>query len=138
MGGINWGRVFLGGLLCALVDVGLGATLGSLLWRAEILAAIKTLGRPLPTPELVATLFASISVLGVLTIWLYAAVRPRYGPGPRTAAIAGFALWLVASVVDAFWVSVGVLPLRLTAKLVGAHLVIRVAAAVVGAWPYKE
>lgn len=27
-------------------------------------------------------------------IFFYAAVRPRFGPGPRTAVIVAFALWL--------------------------------------------
>ena len=31
-------------------------------------------------------------VLGVFTMWLYAGIRPRFGPGPRTAALAGFAV----------------------------------------------
>jgi hypothetical protein len=30
-------------------------------------------------------------------MWLYAAIRPRYGPGPKTAAVAGFALWFIGS-----------------------------------------
>jgi len=47
-------------------------------------------------------------------------------------------MWLIASVVDAFWASLGLFPIRLIAQLVGAHLVIRVVAAVVAAWLYKE
>lgn len=77
-------------------------------------------------------------MLGIRTTWLQAAIGPRYGPGPKTAAIAGRAMWLIASVVDAFWASLGLFPIRLIAKLVGAHLVIRVVAAVVAAWLYKE
>ena len=28
-------------------------------------------------------------VLGLVTVWLYAAIRPRFGAGPKTAIIAG-------------------------------------------------
>jgi hypothetical protein len=30
---------------------------------------------------------------GIALIWLYVAVRPRFGPGARTAALTGFAFW---------------------------------------------
>src|SRR5437667_4515115 len=35
-------------------------------------------------------------VLGVLLVWLYAAIRPRFGPGPKTSLIAGLVLWFLA------------------------------------------
>jgi hypothetical protein len=34
-------------------------------------------------------------LIGIFAIWLYAAIRPRHGPGPKTAVCAG------ASAVDA-------------------------------------
>jgi len=38
-------------------------------------------------------------VLGLLTglaaIWLYAAIRPRFGAGAKTAFIAGMAVWFI-------------------------------------------
>jgi hypothetical protein len=36
--------------------------------------------------------------LGLIGVFLYAAIRPRYGPGPRTALIAALVLWLAAFV----------------------------------------
>jgi hypothetical protein len=39
------------------------------------------------------------NVLGLLTgiaaIWLYAAIRPRFGAGAKTAIIAGLAVWFI-------------------------------------------
>jgi len=35
----------------------------------------------------------------VLLVWLYAAIRPRFGPGPATAAKAGVAAWFVGSLL---------------------------------------
>src|SRR2546422_4874519 len=32
-------------------------------------------------------------LFGIFLIWLYAAIRPRFGAGPRTAVLAGFAIW---------------------------------------------
>ena len=77
-------------------------------------------------------------MLGISTMWLYAAIRPRYGSGPRTAAVAGFALWFYGGVVDAFWAAMGAVPLGALVGPVAANLPIALVAAVVGAWPYKE
>jgi hypothetical protein len=35
-------------------------------------------------------------VTGVLTVWLYAAIRPRFGPGPTTAICAGLIVWALS------------------------------------------
>src|SRR2546428_12370228 len=32
-------------------------------------------------------------LFGIFLIWLCAAIRPRFGAGPRTAVLAGFAIW---------------------------------------------
>jgi hypothetical protein len=32
-------------------------------------------------------------VMGILTVWLYAAIRPRFGAGPSTAIGAGLVVW---------------------------------------------
>ena len=77
-------------------------------------------------------------MLGISTMWLYAAIRPRYGPGPKTAVVAGFALWFFGSWVDAVWAALGAVPLRALVGPVAASLPIVLVAAVVGAWPYKE
>jgi hypothetical protein len=38
-------------------------------------------------------------VYGILCVWLYAGIRPRFGPGPGTAAKAGFVAWLLAGLL---------------------------------------
>jgi hypothetical protein len=58
---------------------------------------------------------------GVWVMWLYTILRPRYGVGPRTAALAGLSLWLVGALAAASWTSLGFLPANLlvVAALVG-------------------
>jgi len=34
-------------------------------------------------------------VAGIIITWTYAAMRPRFGPGPKTALLAGLVIWLV-------------------------------------------
>ena len=137
MGKLNWGRVFLGGLLWWMMTNVL-AGLGLFIVGEQWAAAMKTLGRPFLPPGFRAIWIAGTFVLGIVTIWLYHAVRPRYGPGPKTAALVGFAVWLILSLADAIWASMVGVPTALVAKGVGVYLVIIPVATVVGAWPYKE
>jgi hypothetical protein len=79
-------------------------------------------------------------LVGFLAIWLYAAIRPRYGAGPGTAALAGVAAGLLFGIFpDIGWG----LTLRFIAGRVWAadgvvSLVAIVIATVLGAWVYKE
>jgi hypothetical protein len=148
MGKINWGRVVLCGFLTGVVWGVLYAIALPLVGR-DFLAALPgghdipaTLpgGHHIPgtTPSLRAIVMIMPLALGIWTMWLYAAIRPRYGPGPKTAAVAGFALWFIGSGVDAVWAAFGAVPLGVLVGPVAANLPITLVAAVVGAWPYKE
>jgi len=77
-------------------------------------------------------------VLGIWAVWLYAAIRPRYGPGPKTAAYAGVALWFICALADAAWASMVPIPIGLLATIVAVYLPVIVVATVAGAWLYKE
>ena len=87
--------------------------------------------------------FAWINVLilvGIclLMMWLYAALRSRYGAGPRTALITALFLWLFALLIWANFVNLGVFPL----KIVGLSLLFNLfeipGAVIVGSAVYKE
>jgi hypothetical protein len=78
-------------------------------------------------------------VLGLVLVWLYAAIRPRFGPGPRTAAIAGVLVWFL----DYFCGAVGFGALGLFSTqpiLIGLvwGLVELIVAALVGGRLYSE
>ena len=138
MGKINWGRVFLCGLLTGAVWGALATPLMLLVGR-DFLAAVP-IGNPLSPFRLglMAFFAASWFVMGIWTMWLYAAIRPRYGPGPKTAAIAGLALWVIGTAADIVWASFGVIPPAVLVAPLIAALPAIIVAAVVGAWPYKE
>ncbi len=99
-------------------------------------AAVEAAGRPTfpPLPWILHL------AMGIWTMWLYAALRPRYGPGPKTAAIAGFALWVIAALVEVNWVSfhLAPIPLGALAAPLAAGLPTAILAAVAGAWPYDQ
>jgi heme A synthase len=78
-------------------------------------------------------------LVGILAVWVYAAVRPRFGAGPKTALRTGLMLWLLVYVQA----TVGIAPLELfPARLMLLGLPISlveiVLATLAGAWLYKE
>ena len=142
MGKINWSRVFLGGLAWWVVfNLLLGAAM-FLYMRPEMTAAWKALGlefSQLRTPGFVVFWLVLTYVGGVMAIWLYAAIRPRYGPGPKTAVGAGLAFWLVGNFAhNIFFGLAGVFSMGFVTINMATNLVLIVAATVVGAWVYKE
>ena len=140
MGKINWGRVFLCGLLTGVV-AGVLATILVILVGRGFQEAVQAAGGPSLPPTIAGLLaFCILAYLvpGISTMWLYAAIRPRYGPGPKTAAVAGVAWWVIRSWADAVWAWLGVIPpVEFVANVAGTLPVI-ILAAVVGAWLYKE
>ena len=135
MGKINWARVFLCGIVAGLVGYLLQVSFFVyVLPETELRAVVEATGRPISGP-----LHAGLHVAaGIWSMWLYAAIRPRYGPGPKTATVAGLSLWIIASVIDGVWASVGLIPLRALAVPLAVTLPICVVATLAGAWFYKE
>lgn len=142
MGKINWRRVVLCGMLTGVVWGVLYAMALPLVLveRHEIPPSlpVTTLDEPGSSAGLRAIVLIMPLVLGVSTMSLYAAIRPRYGPGPKTAAMAGFAVWFLASWVDATWAVFKAVRLRAFVEPAVVSLPIVLVAAVVGAWLYKE
>jgi hypothetical protein len=48
-------------------------------------------------------------LLGIILVWLYAAVRPRFGPGLRTAALVAVVVWVISSVFHLDYLLTGML-----------------------------
>jgi len=106
---------------------------------AQMEASLAALNLPSVGGEAIAVFTVGAFVLGLLLIWLYAAIRPRFGPGPKTAIIAALVLWLTAWA----WPSLGqglmgVFPGKLLAVAVAWGFAEVILAALAGAWFYKE
>jgi len=89
MGNINITRMLLGGLFAGLVICFGEYVLGWLILGEQWAEVLTEAG----TGELGGGQIGSFAVVGLLygiaLIWIYAAIRPRFGPGPRTAIVAG-------------------------------------------------
>jgi len=140
MSKINWARVFLGGLLAALIINVFEFVTNGVFLAAEWKAMMNALGRTEPPSGSGAVIFLIWGFLsGIAAIWLYAAARPRFGPGVKTAVLTGCAFWVLTTVLrtidDA---GVGLYPPRLLVILVLVCLLQSVVASVAGARVYKE
>jgi hypothetical protein len=76
--------------------------------------------------------------LGIALVWTYAAIRPRFGPGPRTAVFASILFWLLAFIFYSGYRQMGMMSTGLwwTFALIG--LVNFVIASQAGAALYSE
>jgi hypothetical protein len=139
MGKINAGRVILGGLLAGLV-INIGEfLLNGVILRNDWDAAMRSLGRQPIGTQAIAVFIALGFVVGIVTVWVYAAIRPRLGAGPKTAICAGLTVWALSSLYSAVGqLPLGIVPTRLILIVAVWELVQTPIAAVAGAWLYKE
>lgn len=144
MSKIHMGRVVVGGLVAGLV-----MNVSEFLLHGVVLAADgqklmedwNRLGLNVqPDPTMLAWLIAITFALGILAVWTYAAIRPRFGPGPSTAICAGLAVWAMSYLYAGVYVYAGIviLPAKLTWLPVGWSLIELPLATLAGAWLYKE
>jgi len=139
MGKICYSRVLLGGLLAGVV-VNLFEFLHNLVMKAQWEAAVKPLGlsMQLSTGGIVFYIVLCF-VIGIAIVWFYAAARPRFGPGAKTAALTGLAFGIICyAIPNVGWGAFTKLPWGLTTIAIVWSLVETVVASLLGAWPYKE
>src|SRR5580658_10284694 len=96
MGKINVGRLILGGIVAGiaidLVDYFVDGV-----WLAPRWAdGMAMLGRTGFSPVQVIWFNVIGFLTGIVAIWVYVAIRPRFGPGIKTAVYAGLAVWLLS------------------------------------------
>ena len=133
MEGINWRRVFMCGSGADLAWSFLSLPI-LILFGGEIIDAVP---RPVVTVGRIGSFTLNV-VAGIWAVWLYAAIRPRYGGGLKTAAIAGFSWWLIATIASWQWVDLGFIPSRNLVGLIIASLPTLIAVTMVGAWSYQK
>ena len=132
----NWTCVILGGLLAGFVINAGELTLHRVILHKGWTAAFAALGK---RPTGWAMMIPFNFLVGVFVVWLYARLRPRYGPGPRTAARAGLAIWMVFWVIPIMaWVPLELFPNQLLFLTIAGGAINANLAALLGAWAYKR
>lgn len=139
MGKINWARVLAGGLLAGFIINAAEAFTNGVVLGHDWEEAMKALGRQPMGPSVYAMFIIGGFVAGISAVWLYAVARPRFGPGPKTAACTGFAFWVIGYALPTLgqW-AFNLFPGRLLIIGALAGLVEIILASLAGAWLYKE
>jgi hypothetical protein len=138
---INTGKVVAGGLLAGLVLNVLDVTENMTVFAAENEAMLKrlNLNPAIATDFSYAVPWIVVDfVMGLLVVFTYAGLRPRFGPGPKTAVIAGSILWLAVTSVLTGFASMGVFTESMVIKGSLFAIVNVAIGSVVGAWVYTE
>jgi len=141
MGQINWGRVLLGGVAAGLV-INVGESVLNLVVFADQMQVMQEeMGLEQP-----GSLWMVVYILlglagGMIATCLYAAMRPRFGAGPRTALMAGGTVWFLAW----FWPMITMAPFFAPYFALSAYVMAVIytfievqVAALVGGWLYRE
>jgi hypothetical protein len=138
MGKINWPRMILGGVVAGLILNLFEFILNGVILAEDMNAAISALGRHLGGPELL--MFTTWAFLvGIFAVWLYAAIRPRYGAGPKTALAAAAAVWFLGYLLaDVTPLALKLFPTRVMVIGLAVGLVEVIVGTLVGAWLYRE
>lgn len=137
--GINVGKVLIGGLLCGLV-INISETILNLaVVSGDMTEALKARNLPDIGGGAIGGFVAFAFLLGIGIVWLYAAIRPRFGAGVKTAIIAALVAWLFAYAYPSFGMMfMGFFPMGLTIFTLVWGLVEVILGAIAGAWVYSE
>ena len=139
MGNINVSRVVLGGLAAGLLINISEFVLNAIVLADDMNAAMAALNRPPVDNGMVLWFVVLAFGIGLMTVWVYAAVRPRFGPGVRTAICASLVIWGLAYLYpNLFIVIIGLFPTKLMMIATVWGLAELLVAGVAGAWIYTE
>ena len=139
MNKINMGRVVLGGLVAGLV-ISAGNFLLNRVWLRDAMnTELARLHVSEPGSDFIAKVVVATLILGIAIVYLYAAIRPRFGAGVKTAICAGLMAWFFVFLYTGVIFSMALgMPMGLTVKRTVWGLIEYAIGAVAGAWLYKE
>jgi hypothetical protein len=139
MGGINVTRWFAGGIAAGVVVWAL-EWLASIFYMDDAQAALEAanLTMDMTSGTWILTVVLSL-IIGLALVFFYAAARPRFGPGPKTAATVAVVLWFASYLVSLLgYHMIGLYPTSMLALWGLVGLIELIVAAMVGGWVYRE
>ena len=139
MGQVNTGRVLLGGLVAGLIiNVGEYLLNGVMLVDYYVDIA-QRLGVPQMSNATIGIYVLLAFLIGLAGVWLYAAARPRLGPGVATALKIALVVWFFVYVMQfaGYW-GLGLMDTRLVMTCVAWGLIEMALGITTGAWVYRE
>lgn len=139
---INTKKVLIGGIAAGVVInvidfISNTYVLGSRM-KAESDAFKPGMSDQMMTGSAIAGYIVTDFVLGILLVWTYAAIRPRFGPGIKTAFYAAILFWLLVSISVSGYMHMGMMSAGLWWSFAFIGLVNFLLSAWVGARLYSE
>lgn len=139
MKGINFGRVLLGGLVAGAVLNFFEFLLNGVVLRSQMEADFKRMNLTPPGAGFMAYAVVGTFIFGIVAVLLYAIIRTRVGPGPRTAILTAIILWfclyVYAGVINMMLINV---PWNVILMIMGWGVVEYSLGLLAGASLYKE
>ncbi|MDQ6718421.1 MAG: hypothetical protein M3Z17_08765 [Gemmatimonadota bacterium] len=139
---INWSKVLMGGLIAGVVLIAIDLVVQTYLLGPKSVAELDAfkpgLGSSMTQGNGLVIYIVLDAIFGVLLVWLYAAIRPRFGPGAATAVKAAVAAWIVQCIAYYGWLQMGMFSAGLWWSFAIAGLVGLVLASCAGARFYSE
>ena len=140
--GINMGRVLGGGLLAGavmnFVDFLVNGVWLAQRWETEATALNPRLMDPAMANTSMMGWIVTDFLFGILIVWSYAAMRPRFGPGAGTAVKAALLVWTVSHIAYFSFAFLGLYSTNLMLLVSGGGLVAALAGGYAGCSIYKE
>jgi hypothetical protein len=141
MASINIGKVVVGGLAGGLVANVIDFVTNTYVLAAdwESFAKAHNLDPAAMSSASVATTWVIVDFLmGIILVFAYAAIRPRFGPGPKTAVISGLLIFVAVSLVLYGFANMGLMTMNMFFTGSIGAIVSTLASSLVGAAIYKE
>jgi hypothetical protein len=140
--GINVGRILKGGLVAGAILAAFNVPAQLLLserLRDETNAWLPGAAERMQAEGAATVIGLAMKLaLGIGLVWLYATARPRLGPGPRTAIQMAVTMWLLGAIFFSDFALTEMISWTTYAMLEAMQLVAFLAAALAGAWVYRE
>jgi hypothetical protein len=139
MSRINFGRVAIGGLLAGLIIVFGEFILNGVLLAEQMTAAMAAINKP-PVDNSMIVWFVLFGFgLGFMLVWTYAAMRPRFGAGVKTAICSSMAVWGLAYLYpNLFMIITNIFPRDMMVMVTVWGLIELIVAGIAGAAVYQE
>jgi hypothetical protein len=141
MSNVNWGRFILGALIVAAICFVSDGFLHQRVVTEQWQAVIAALGATVPEHAGFSMVWFVVfeAGRGFLAMYVYVLLRPRLGPGVKTATWAGVVTWVAFSLTGpAQFIPLGFYSTMLWFSVAVYQLVFTIIAAIMGAAPYTE
>ena len=139
--GINGTRVFLGGLVAGAIMYGVDVATNTYVLARDwaITLSERSIDLNISTDTMAVIKFIALDLaFGLIAVFTYAAMRPRFGPGPKAAFAAAMTLFLFMALSMLGLQMSGFFSMGMYLKSSAGEFVSILAGTMAGAWMYKE